>query len=124
MIIVDAGLDDGAIQTVLTRATELVSSRGGSTPRLDRWGRRRFAYELKHRWEGYYALLETTAEPSVMDELDRVLSLADEVIRHKIIRVPDGVAARSRPVPSGPAETTGAAEATGATEADANGNGA
>lgn len=115
MIIVDAGLEDAAIQTVLDRATETVTSRGGSTPRLDRWGRRRFAYELHHRWEGYYALLETTAEPAVMDELDRVLSLADEVIRHKIIRVPDGVAGRSGPLPSSQAEGPGT---------DANGNGA
>ncbi len=116
MIIVDAGLDDPAIQAVLDRATEIVSSRGGTTPRLDRWGRRRFAYELDHRWEGYYALLETTAEPSVMDELGRVLSLTDEVIRHKIIRVPEA-AGRSRP----PAAARQAAEGTGA---DANGNGA
>lgn len=116
MIIVDAGLDDPAIQAVLDRATEIVSSRGGTTPRLDRWGRRRFAYELHHRWEGYYALLETTAEPSVMDELGRVLSLTDEVIRHKIIRVPEA-ARRPRP----PAAARQADEGTGA---DANGNGA
>jgi small subunit ribosomal protein S6 len=115
MIIVDAGLDDSAIQAVLDRATEVVSSRGGSSPRIDRWGRRRFAYELKHRWEGYYALLETTAEPSVMDELDRVLSLADEVIRHKIMRIPTGEAGRSRPLTPSPAEGSGA---------DASGNGA
>ena len=56
------------------RATELIRARGGNPGRVDRWGKRRFAYELHHRWEGYYVLLEATAEPAAMAELDRVLT--------------------------------------------------
>ena len=108
VVIVDAGLEDEVIRATIDRATELIRSRGGTPNRVDRWGKRRFAYELKHRWEGYYALLDVTAEPSVMAELDRMLSLADEVIRHKIIRLPDDVAGRAaRPTADAPeAETT------------------
>lgn len=100
VVIVDAGLDDEAIRNTIDRATELVRSRGGNPNRVDRWGKRRFAYELKHKWEGYYALLDITAEPAVVAELDRMLTLADEVLRHKIVRLPDGVAGRAtRPAP-------------------------
>ena len=53
--------------------------------------KRRFAYELKHRWEGYYVVLQARAEPAAMEELHRVLSLADEVIRHKVLRIPEEV---------------------------------
>ncbi|HEX7165802.1 MAG TPA: 30S ribosomal protein S6 [Acidimicrobiales bacterium] len=105
VVIVDASLEDEAIRATIDRATELVRSRGGNPNRVDRWGKRRFAYELKHRWEGYYALLDVTAEPEVMAELDRMLSLADEVIRHKIMRLPEGVAGRaSRPAAAASAE--------------------
>jgi small subunit ribosomal protein S6 len=101
MIIFDAGLEEETIRAVLDRATEALTSRGGTVARVDRWGRRRFAYELKHRLEGYYVVVEANAEPAAMAEMDRVLSLADEVLRHKVIRVPDSVAGRApRPAPA------------------------
>ena len=100
MIIFDAGLEEETIRAVTDRATETLTSRGGIIVRVDRWGRRRFAYEVKHRLEGFYVLIEATAEPAAMAEMDRVLSLADEVVRHKVIRIPDSVAGRgARPAP-------------------------
>ena len=96
MIILDAGLDEDAIRVVIDRATELIRTKGGNPGRVDRWGRRRFAYELRHKLEGYYVLLEATAEPAAIAELDRMLHLADEVIRHKTIRLPDAVAGRGK----------------------------
>jgi len=97
MIILDASLEEDAIRAVIDRATEVIRSRGGNLNRVDRWGKRRFAYELDHRWEGYYLLLEITAEPPALTELARVLSLTDEVLRHKVIRLPDRVAGLARP---------------------------
>jgi small subunit ribosomal protein S6 len=91
MIIFDASLEEETIRAAVDRFSEQIRSRGGTPGRVDRWGRRRFAYEVRHRWEGYYVLLEATAEPEVMEELHRTLSLADEVIRHKVVRIPDVV---------------------------------
>ena len=102
VIIFDAGLEEEVIGTVLGRVADTIRSRGGNPGRVERWGRRRFAYEVDHRQEGYYVLQEMTAEPAAVAELDRVLFLADEVVRHKIIRLPESVAGRSRPAP--PAE--------------------
>lgn len=110
VIIFDAGLEEDAVTTVLDRANDTIRNHGGSPGRLERWGRRRFAYEVKHRQEGYYTLLEMTAPTEAVAELDRVLSLADEVVRHKTIRIPDHVAGRSRPrVPTDQAEPAPAA---------------
>lgn len=109
VIIFDAGLEEEVIGTILERAAETIRSRGGNPGRVQRWGRRRFAYEVAHRQEGYYVLLEMTAEPAAVAELDRVLSLADEVVRHKTIRLPESVAGRSRPAP--PAEEAPVVEA-------------
>jgi small subunit ribosomal protein S6 len=100
MVILDASLEEDAIRAVLDRATEVIRTNGGTPGRVDRWGKRRFAYELRHRWEGYYVLMDATSEPVAMDELDRLFHLADEVIRHKVIRLPEKVAGRgARPAP-------------------------
>jgi small subunit ribosomal protein S6 len=94
MVILDAGLDEDVIRATIDRASQAVTANGGSVGRVDRWGRRRFAYEVHHRAEGYYVLLEVSAEPAAIAEADRVLGLADQVVRHKVIRLPDGVAGR------------------------------
>ena len=84
MIIFDVGLEDGDINASLDRITALVARPGGNPGRAERWGRRTFAYELKHRSEGYYVLIEFTAEPALIAELDRMLTLEDIVLRHKV----------------------------------------
>ena len=95
MIILNAALEEDAIRAQIDKAQEIIRANGGTPNRVDRWGKRRFAYELKHQWEGYYVLLEATAEPIAMSELDRALHLADEVVRHKVIRLPDDIAGRT-----------------------------
>ena len=95
VVIFDATLEEEAIRPVLDRAMAPITKDGGKVT-TDRWGKRRFAYELKHRWEGNYVLLAFNAEPSQIAEIDRVLYLADEVLRHKVIRIPEKVAGRER----------------------------
>lgn len=97
VVIFDASLEEEVIRPVLERATAPIT-KGGATVTTDRWGKRRFAYEMKHRWEGNYVLLAFSAEPAAVAELDRVLYLADEVMRHKVMRLPDRVAGRERPL--------------------------
>ena len=96
VIIYDPGLEEDAVRAAVDRATELIRARGGSPGRVERWGKRRLAYEIRHQREGYYVLVEATAEPAAMTELDRALFLADDVLRHKVIRLPDRVAGRAR----------------------------
>jgi small subunit ribosomal protein S6 len=99
MLIFDASLEEETIRAAIDRFAEFIRSRGGNPGRVDRWGKRRFAYELRHRSEGYYVLMEFTAEVELEEELHRMLSLADEVIRHKVIRIPDAaLKARAAPV--------------------------
>ena len=96
MIIFDAEVEDTAINAVLNRALDLVRTNGGNPGAVDRWGKRAFAYEMKKKREGYYVVAEFTAEPAASAELDRFLRLADEVLRFKIVRLPDKVAGRPR----------------------------
>lgn len=96
VIIFDVGTDPQAIQAVIERVVESIGATGGNPGAIDRWGKRPFAYEVNHKREGYYVLIEFTAEPPTVADLDRLLALADEVVRHKVIRVNEKVAGRSR----------------------------
>jgi len=115
VVIFDATLEEEAIRPVLDRALAPVTKQGAKAT-TDRWGKRRFAYEMKHRWEGNYVLLSFSTEPAAVAELDRVLYLADEVLRHKVTRLPDKVAGRVRP--SRPVEAAVAEPAPATTGAD------
>jgi len=79
-------LAESDYQKLVEQTEEFLRSRGGAVEKRDLWGKRRFAYEINHLHEGYYSVLNFKAEPDVVDDLDRVLSLADLVVRHKIIR--------------------------------------
>ncbi|MBO0886624.1 MAG: 30S ribosomal protein S6 [Acidimicrobiales bacterium] len=99
VVIFDASLEEDALRAVIDRVTAVVQAGGGISREVVHWGRRRFAYELAHRWDGYYVVFEITAEPPVVAEIDRMLSLADEAIRHKVVRVPEHLSGRSRVAP-------------------------
>jgi small subunit ribosomal protein S6 len=94
MIIVDADVDDAGQRQVLARATELIEADGGRVATTDLWGRRRFAYEINKKHEGIYSVLQVVTPATNLDALDRALRLADEVVRHKILRLPDREAAK------------------------------
>jgi small subunit ribosomal protein S6 len=81
----DLAEDDIAAKVVELEA--FVSDRGGNVTKRDLWGKRRFAYEIDHTSEGYYTVVNFQSDTETVDSLDRVLSLADDVVRHKIVRL-------------------------------------
>jgi small subunit ribosomal protein S6 len=64
-----------------------LSNSSAEVTKRDIWGKRRFAYEIDHLSEGYYSVLSFKAGPDAVAGVDRMLSLADEVVRHKIVRL-------------------------------------
>ncbi|HET9260700.1 MAG TPA: 30S ribosomal protein S6 [Acidimicrobiia bacterium] len=85
---------DLAESDVETKIGELESFLAGSEAEVtkrDLWGKRRFAYEIDHLSEGYYTVVSFRAEAEAVAGVDRMLSLADEVVRHKIVRLEDDV---------------------------------
>ena len=94
MIILDADVEDSDVSTRLGQVTENIAANDGQVKSEDRWGKRRFAYEINHQQEGYYVVLEFVTEAREMGSMERLLQLADDVVRHKLIRLPDNEAAR------------------------------
>ncbi len=101
MVIYDADLDDVDIQAAVERTTAQLTSKGAELGPVDRWGKRPLAYRLKRKWEGYYVVLQARAEAEAMDDLGRTLTLADEVLRHKVLRIPEAVYGKTLGTPAG-----------------------
>jgi small subunit ribosomal protein S6 len=87
MVIFTADTDESSIQTFVNRLERMATDASGTLEKADKWGVRRFAYEIRKAREGFYVVLEFLA-PNALTELDRTLRLADEVIRHKFLRLP------------------------------------
>lgn len=85
MLILPADADDTVIGTATDRISQALAEHGGSVEKVDRWGKRRLSYEIQRQTEGVYLVVECQADPATIKELDRVLSLADEVIRFKVV---------------------------------------
>ena len=94
MVIIDGDADDAAVDSAVSRISDSITAKGGDIRTTDRWGRRRFAYEINHKHEGHYVVYEAVAEAGALDGLERELRLADDIVRHKLIRLPDHEAAR------------------------------
>jgi small subunit ribosomal protein S6 len=88
MIILDADLDEETIRAAVERWLALIEASGAERGHVDWWGKRRLAYEINRKVDGYYVVFQAKSDPAPMVELHRVLSLADEVIRHKVLRIP------------------------------------
>ncbi|HKZ26369.1 MAG TPA: 30S ribosomal protein S6 [Actinomycetota bacterium] len=85
MLILSAEADESVVGGAVDRITKIVSDSGGEVTNVDRWGRKRLAFEISNQSEGYYVVAEVRAEPSAIPELERTLHLADEVLRHKVV---------------------------------------
>jgi len=92
-VIVSGEVEEPAAQAwVKSVSAQIVAAGGQVIGNPEWWGRRRFAYEIAKRWEGYYFFLNVVAPGGALDGLERSMRLADDVVRHKLIRLPDAEA--------------------------------
>jgi small subunit ribosomal protein S6 len=87
MYIMDPALTDDELGSYAERIRQVVLTQGGAVDALEKWERRRLAYEVKGKREGIYYLMNFTADPGVEAELNRVLGLTETVLRHMVVRL-------------------------------------
>ncbi len=78
-------VEEEAIDALVTKFDNIILS-GGTIEKTDRWGKKRLAYPIQDIPDGYYVLVNFNAEPATIKELDRVMKITDEVLRHMIIK--------------------------------------
>ena len=84
---------------IIERTRQAIEQGGGTWLSHDAWGRRRLAYEIDHKTDGVYHLLQFDAEPATLDEVTRVLKITDGVMRHLATRRPKGGGRVAAPPP-------------------------
>ena len=120
MYVIDTTLDDQARAALINRFSELVVANGGQVDRVDEWGKRRLAYAINYKTEGYYVLMYIKAPSELPKELERNFQISDKILRSLIIRYEGEVPAKREPLkPYAPREVAEApvAEAPAAVEA-------
>ena len=84
MYIIRPDIEQEAVQAAVDKFQGIISNGGGEITKHDVLGKRRLAYEIKKFRDGHYVLVNFTAEPAVVAELERVMKISDEVIRYLI----------------------------------------
>ncbi len=92
MVILDPEIDERTVAPSLDKFLGVIRNDGGSIEKVDIWGRRRLAYEIKKKSEGIYAVVNFTATSEATVELDRQLKLSEAVLRTKVLRAEEAVA--------------------------------
>ena len=80
-------IEEEQTNNVIARFEKLITDNDGTIDKMDRWEKRRLAYEIKGCNEGYYCLMEFTSPASTVKELDRVLKITEDILKHMIIRI-------------------------------------
>lgn len=97
--IVNAYLDDAQIEQTITRVQEFITSNGGEITSLTKWGRKRLAYAIRKKNNGFYVLIEFSAAGNFVASLERFLQLDETIIRYLTLQL-DKKALKARRTPS------------------------
>ena len=89
MTITDPGLEIEATDALLTKVNDAIKKGGGKLGHVDKWGRKKLAYEIRGFNDGVYAVTKFEGDPSTIGELDHFLKINDQVLRHVVIRLPE-----------------------------------
>lgn len=84
LFVLDPVLDEEKKESLITMVQDIIKD-GGEVGKVDVWGMRKLAYPINKKEEGYYAVIDFSANHEVPKELDRRLKIQDAVMRHLII---------------------------------------
>lgn len=79
-------IEEEVFEAVVSKFNKLITDNGGNVEKTDRWGKKRLAYEIQDFNEGLYVLVTFSAEPACVKELDRVMKITEEILRHIVVR--------------------------------------
>lgn len=86
MVIVNPEIDERQVTPMLEKYLQIITNGGGTVDNFDFWGKRRLAYEIQKKSEGIYAVINLTARPDDVKELDRQMGINERIMRTKVQR--------------------------------------
>ena len=85
--VIDTALDDDARKVVIDRFNGMIEQEGGKVLKVDEWGKRRLAYPINYKTEGYYVLVNFESEATLPREIERTMQIAESILRYPIVKV-------------------------------------
>ncbi|HHT12586.1 MAG TPA: 30S ribosomal protein S6 [Propionibacterium sp.] len=89
MVLIDSDVDERQVPALVEKHLEVITKGGGTVDNQDIWGRRRLAYDINKKSEAIYAVLQVTAEPAIVSEMDRLMTIDERIVRTKVLRLED-----------------------------------
>lgn len=86
VVIIDPDVDERQVSPLMDKHLKTVTDGKGTVDNVDVWGRRRLAYEIRKKSDGIYVVLNVTAEPAVVKEMDRLMTIDEQIMRTKVMR--------------------------------------
>jgi small subunit ribosomal protein S6 len=94
VLVVDPEVGDEGLAGTVDRVNAFIQERGGEIKKVDQWGRRRLAYPIKRRQEGFYVVTHFSLDPQAIRALEGSLDLAEDILRHLVTRLEEVVEAK------------------------------
>jgi small subunit ribosomal protein S6 len=82
IFILDPATDERTVEDEIAKITEVIRSDGGEIVEVEKWGRRRLAYEIHKRKEGIYTLIRHKCGPKALTEITRRFGINESILRH------------------------------------------
>src|SRR3954453_12965868 len=86
MVMFGPDVEETRQDEVIARTRQIAEAAGGTFQAADNWGRRKLAYEIRHQGEAIYHVVTFQTTPEALAEIERVLKISDEVLRHMATR--------------------------------------
>ncbi|SDB92404.1 SSU ribosomal protein S6P [Raineyella antarctica] len=86
MVLIDPDTDDRQVTPMIDKHLETITNEGGTVDNVDHWGKRKLAYEINKKSEAYYAVISLTAAPASVQEMDRLMTINEQIMRTKVLR--------------------------------------
>lgn len=89
MVLVDSDVDERQVPALIEKHLEVITKGGGTVDNVDHWGRRRLAYDINKKSEASYVVVQISAVPALVAELDRLMTIDEKIVRTKVLRIQD-----------------------------------
>ena len=83
--IIDTTVEEAARKELIEKFNGIIAANGGEVVKVEEWGKRRLAYAINYKTEGYYVLMSFTSGPEFPKELDRILGITEGIMRSMIV---------------------------------------
>jgi len=87
LFVADPGLAEADVDALTDQVQGFVEKDGGTIEKIEKWGKKRLAYEVRRHREGYYVLIVTHGSGELIHEVERRLKVTDGIIRYLTVRV-------------------------------------